>query len=82
MSILVRNASPFRLIRPASLLPQLHQENSVQRIGVPRRGLGSWAARRRLRLALRDLANDKHLLADIGLTREEALDESAKPFWR
>ena len=30
----------------------------------------------------RELAEDKHLLADIGLTREQALDEAAKPFWR
>ncbi|MGY3610719.1 MULTISPECIES: DUF1127 domain-containing protein [unclassified Bradyrhizobium] len=82
MSTVARNASPLRLIRPASLLPQLHQENSVQRLGAPGRGLRAWSARRGLRQALRDLADDQHLLADIGLTREEALDEAAKPFWR
>ncbi|MFB9263133.1 DUF1127 domain-containing protein [Bradyrhizobium erythrophlei] len=82
MSTLVRDASPFRLIRLASPTPQLHQENSEQRLGAARRGLWSWAARRRLRQALRDLADDKHLLADIGFTREEALEEAAKPFWR
>jgi len=32
--------------------------------------------------ALRDLAEDKHLLDDLGLTREQVLDEAAKPFWR
>ena len=41
-----------------------------------------WAERRRQRIALRELAEDKHLLSDIGLTREQALAESAKPFWR
>ena len=45
-------------------------------------GWSGWAARRRLRGALRDLAEDKHLLADIGLTREQTLEEAAKPFWR
>jgi uncharacterized protein YjiS (DUF1127 family) len=38
-------------------------------------------ARRRERDALADLAEDKHLLADIGLTREQALREAGKPFW-
>ena len=82
MSTVARNASPFRLIRPASPLPRLHQQNSEQGLGAPVHGLRAWAARRRLRQALRDLADDKHLLADIGLTREEVLDETAKPFWR
>jgi len=42
-----------------------------------------------LRGVLRELAEDKHLLADIGLTREDiglpreqALEEAAKLFWR
>jgi uncharacterized protein YjiS (DUF1127 family) len=38
--------------------------------------------RRRQREALRKLADDKHLLDDLGLTREQALDEAAKRFWR
>ena len=38
--------------------------------------------RRRQRAALRDLAEDTHLLDDLGLTREQALREAAKPFWR
>jgi uncharacterized protein YjiS (DUF1127 family) len=39
-------------------------------------------AKRRQRRVLRDLAEDKRLLDDLGLTREQALDEAAKPFWR
>jgi uncharacterized protein YjiS (DUF1127 family) len=31
---------------------------------------------------LRDLAADKRLLKDIGLTREEVLGEAGKRFWR
>ena len=40
-----------------------------------------WTERSRQRCALRDLADDKHLLDDLGLTREEALDEANRPFW-
>jgi uncharacterized protein YjiS (DUF1127 family) len=50
-----------------------------------RRALGSLkqcllrAAERR---ALRELAQSGHLLNDIGLSREQALREASKPFWR
>jgi uncharacterized protein YjiS (DUF1127 family) len=44
--------------------------------------LALWLARRHQREALADLAEDKKLLADIGLTREQALHEAGKPFWR
>lgn len=41
-----------------------------------------WSERSRRRAAFRDLADDPHLLDDIGLTRQEAMDEADKPFWR
>lgn len=41
--------------------------------------LRQWRARRRTRRALALL--DAAQLADIGITREEASSESAKPFW-
>ena len=41
-----------------------------------------WAERRRQRRTLGELADEQHLLDDIGLTRAQALDEAAKPFWR
>jgi uncharacterized protein YjiS (DUF1127 family) len=44
--------------------------------------LRRWAARRRQRAALRELADDPHLLKDIGVTRQQALDEAAESFWR
>jgi uncharacterized protein YjiS (DUF1127 family) len=44
--------------------------------------LSLWMARLGQRHSLADLAEDKHLLADIGLTREQALREAGKPFWR
>ncbi len=39
-----------------------------------------WHERARQRDRLRQL--DAHALRDIGITREEALQESWKPFWR
>jgi uncharacterized protein YjiS (DUF1127 family) len=41
-----------------------------------------WFARNRQRKALLELAEDGRRLNDIGLTREQALGEAAKPFWR
>jgi uncharacterized protein YjiS (DUF1127 family) len=41
-----------------------------------------WRQRRRQRAALAELADDAHLLKDIGLSREQALSEANKPFWR
>jgi hypothetical protein len=45
-------------------------------------GLLCGAELSRQRAALHDLADDQHLLADLGLTRQEALDEANKPFWQ
>jgi len=36
----------------------------------------------RQRAALRAIADNKHLLADIGLSRRDALDEADRPFWQ
>ena len=42
-----------------------------------------WSERRRQRESLNNLAElNPHLLNDIGLTRDDALREAAKPFWR
>ena len=44
--------------------------------------LGVWLARSSQRKVLQELAQDQRLLADIGLNRQQALTEAAKPFWR
>jgi uncharacterized protein YjiS (DUF1127 family) len=42
-----------------------------------------WIERSRQRRQLGELAElNDHLLKDIGLSRDEALREAAKPFWR
>jgi uncharacterized protein YjiS (DUF1127 family) len=44
--------------------------------------VGAWVVRSGQRKALRELAEEGRLLSDIGLTREQALGEAGKPFWR
>jgi len=60
---------------------RLHQSNSW-RAGALLNELRRWSERGRRRAAFRDLAEDPHLLSDIGLTRREAMQEAGKPFWR
>ena len=64
---------PRAVVRPPSALSLLV---------VLADALSLWMARQQQRHALADLAEDKHLLADIGLTREQALREAGKPLWR
>lgn len=58
------------------------QENSSYPAAIVRI-VGSWLERAQSRRALRELAElDAGRLADIGLSREDALREASKPFWR
>jgi uncharacterized protein YjiS (DUF1127 family) len=41
-----------------------------------------WEERAHQRAALRDIADDPHLLSDLGLTRDEAMMQANKSFWR
>jgi uncharacterized protein YjiS (DUF1127 family) len=43
--------------------------------------LATWIVRSGERRALRELAQDRRLLSDVGLTREQVLREAAKPSW-
>ena len=82
MSILLTDTlsiPPMRAADPATLL---HQSSSGTQRTIRRRGWRSWLDRQGQRTALREIADDPHLLNDLGLTREQALHESAKPFWR
>jgi uncharacterized protein YjiS (DUF1127 family) len=66
----------------AGLGPRGHQSN-YGTLSLGRwREWRQWPERQRQRVALRGLADDKHLLDDLGLTREQVLHEAAKPFWR
>ena len=78
MSTLFANSEHFhRLWR--STTSKGHQTNSW--LGL----LDRWLAcseRMHQRAGLRAIADDPHLLADLGLTREEALEQADTPFWR
>jgi uncharacterized protein YjiS (DUF1127 family) len=63
---------------PARHVSRCHQKNwGLWLSQESRRWRLRWA-RHRQREALRDLADDPHLLADIGVTREQALEEAGK----
>ena len=72
------NATHSPPLGPRRLLVHRPQYNSWQALLSRWR---RWTERNRQRAALRDLADDKHLLDDLGLTRQEALDEADRPFW-
>jgi uncharacterized protein YjiS (DUF1127 family) len=80
MSTMITDLFSFPAIPAHDPSARLHHSGPAPAIRW--RGWSSWAARRRQRRTLRDLADDKHLLDDLGLTREQAMDEAAKPFWR
>jgi uncharacterized protein YjiS (DUF1127 family) len=65
--------------RPAARLNQLTWGTALS---VRWRALRRQWAQRRQREALRAIADDPHLLRDLGLTRQQALEEADKPFWR
>jgi uncharacterized protein YjiS (DUF1127 family) len=73
---------PTSIIRPARPAFRIHQSNWGETLTFRWRALRRKWARHRQRAALRELADDPHLLKDIGVTRQQTLDEAAKPFWR
>jgi uncharacterized protein YjiS (DUF1127 family) len=68
--------------QPAKLALGVYQTNWGETVALRWTALRRRWARHRQRAALRELADDPHFLKDIGLTRQQALDEAAKPFWR
>ena len=81
MSTIFGETTSFPLTRlsPAGLaLPQWNSWWAV----APLRLLRLWAERRSQRRTLGELADERHLLDDNGLSRAQALREAAKPFWR
>jgi uncharacterized protein YjiS (DUF1127 family) len=81
MSILLTDTWSIPPVQAAETATPIPQSSSGIIPAVRRRGWWSWLDRRHERFALRGLADDPHLLKDLGLTRDEALREAAKPFW-
>ena len=73
---------PTLIMRPAGRSVRLHQENLGRAVTFRWLGWLDLWARQRQRAALRELADDPHRLNDLGLTRQQALEEADKPFWR
>jgi uncharacterized protein YjiS (DUF1127 family) len=73
---------PTLIIRPARFAARLHQFDWGFALSIGWRAVRRQFARRSQREALRAIADDPHLLKDLGLTREQALEEADKPFWR
>jgi uncharacterized protein YjiS (DUF1127 family) len=81
MSILLTETWWSPPVQAADPAKPLHQSSSGTSPPVwPPRWWG-WLDRPLQRIALREIADDPHLLRDLGLTREQALREAAKPFW-
>jgi uncharacterized protein YjiS (DUF1127 family) len=80
MSMPFNNTDSLRLSRSGSPVPR-HQSNSWPGWAALLNEWLRWSERSRQRAALRDVADDRHLLHDLGLTRQEALDETKRPFW-
>ena len=73
---------PTLIMRMARQDSQPHQKNWGFTVAFLWSELRRRRARQRSRRELRELADDPHLLKDIGVTRWEALEEADKPFWR
>jgi uncharacterized protein YjiS (DUF1127 family) len=72
---------PISITSPARRSSRLHQENwGAVLTDRWRRWCLRWQ-RHSQRKVLRDLADSPHLLRDIGVTREQALEEASKPLW-
>ncbi|MBR0774277.1 hypothetical protein JQ625_05475 [Bradyrhizobium diazoefficiens] len=82
MSILLTDTLSIPPPQAADPVTPLHQFSSGQSFAQQRPGWWNCLDRPFQRIALRNIADDPHLLRDIGLTREEALHEATKPFWR
>ena len=81
MSVPLTDTSSIPPARAVAAAASLHQSSS-ETSALHRPVWWSWLDRPFQRIALREIADDPHLLGDLGLSREEALREAAKPFWR
>ena len=82
MPILLTDTWSIPPVQAADPAIPLHQSSSGTSPSARRPGWWRWLDRRLQRIALREIADDPHLLSDLGLSRDEVLREAAKPFWR
>jgi uncharacterized protein YjiS (DUF1127 family) len=82
MCIPLTDTMSIPLLQAAEAATVVHQSSSGRSRSIRRPGWWRWLDRSLQRIALREIADDRHLLSDLGLSRDEALREAAKPFWR
>jgi uncharacterized protein YjiS (DUF1127 family) len=82
MSILLTDTLSTPPVQATGATTALHQSSSGPCPACRRPGWWEWLDRPLQRIALREIADDPRLLSDLGLSREEALHEAARPFWR
>ena len=74
----------LRRLGAAAAVSDGGEDTAADRIRRWRHTFARWIARSRQRRALREIAErtEDHLLKDMGVSRQEALREADKPFWR
>jgi len=82
MSILLTGTLSIPPPQAAEPATPLHQSSSGPCLSCRQPAWWGWLDRPLQRIALREIADDPHLLSDLGLSREDVLREAAKPFWR
>ena len=82
MSLLLTDTRSMPPAQPTNPAARLHQSSSGTSAALRRPAWWRWLDRPMQRIALREIADDPHLLNDLGLSRDEVLREAAKPFWR
>jgi uncharacterized protein YjiS (DUF1127 family) len=65
-----------------AVMPRRRQSLPAVRLSDLAAILRLWHSRNRQRRALGELTGDDRLLKDIGVARDDALREAAKPFWQ
>ena len=82
MSILLTDISSIPPVQAADPAMRLHQSSSGTARPFDRRGWWSWLDRQLERIALREIADNPHLLNDLGLRAMRRCARPARPFWR
>lgn len=82
MPLLLTDTMSMPPVQAADPAAPLHQSSSGTPDTARPPGWLRWIDRPLQRIALREIADDPRLLNDLGISREQALREAAKPFWR
>ena len=75
-------SSPDQAVRPGTSVKPAEVSHRRYSLAALRSVIATWRERMRFRRELEQMARDNpHLIDDIGLTKQQAEAEIAKPFW-